>query len=69
MHPARPKRAKKMLLVATVGLASMTIDGCRTTSGNLIAPPPIDSGTDTGVDAGNDAGAADAEGADAAGAD
>ncbi len=55
----KPRTAKRrMLLVATVGLASLSIVGCGgTTSGNLIAPPPTDAGTDapTPNDAATDA--------------
>jgi hypothetical protein len=41
MEKKRIRGPRKMLLVATAGLASVTLDGC-ITSGNLIAPPPCD---------------------------
>lgn len=43
---ATPRTPRRKLLAATVGLASLSLVGCGTTSGNLIAPPPIDAGTD-----------------------
>lgn len=52
-----PRRGRRVLLAATVGLATVTLGGCGGfTSGNLVAPPP----TDAGHDAGHDAGPADA---------
>jgi len=35
----------RKLLAATLGLATLSLAGCTTTSGNLIAPPD-DAGTD-----------------------
>lgn len=67
-----PYRARvgKKLLVATVGLATLTIGACGdevVTSGNLIPPPPEDMGVDLTVgnllppaDAGLDEGLPDA---------
>jgi hypothetical protein len=57
MAPPKTKRVRRVLLAATVGLATLTLEGCLFTSGNLVAPPPVDSGPDTGTDAGVDAGA------------
>lgn len=48
-----------MLLVATAGLATVTLSGCWCTSGNLVAPPE-DSGVQAQPDAGMDAGPPDA---------
>ncbi|MBN8612503.1 MAG: hypothetical protein J0L92_18055 [Deltaproteobacteria bacterium] len=43
--PSIAKRRK--LLVASLGLATLSLVGCGgVTSGNLIAPPPEDAGTD-----------------------
>ncbi|MBX7195651.1 MAG: hypothetical protein K1X94_26580 [Sandaracinaceae bacterium] len=54
-----PPRKRRKLLVATVGLATLSLVGCGSvTSGNLIAPPPTDAGVDTG-NAPDDAGATD----------
>lgn len=57
---------RTVLLVATAGLASVTLNGCLFTSGNLVAPPPCDdagnwecypdAGQDAGRDGGRDAG-------------
>ncbi len=57
-EPKRPRRARRVLLAATVDLATLTLDGCIFTSGNLVAPPPMDAGRDAGQDAGVDSGAA-----------
>lgn len=39
----RVRLPRKMLLVATAGLASVTLNACDGfTSGNLVAPPPCD---------------------------
>lgn len=43
----RPARGRRKLLVATLGLATLSLVGCGgATSGNLVAPPPEDAGTD-----------------------
>ncbi len=62
----RVRLPRKLLLVAGAGVASMTLNGCLFTSGNLMAPPPCDdaghydctpdAGQDGGHDAGRDAG-------------
>ena len=61
MSSARTPR--RTLLAATVGLATLNLQGCIASTGNLIAPPPIDAGPveDAGQDAGTteDAGATD----------
>ena len=47
---ARPpgKLVPRKLLAASLGLATLSLVGCGgVTSGNLIAPPPEDAGTDT----------------------
>jgi hypothetical protein len=50
------KRVRKVLLAATLGIATLTIEGCLS-CGNLIAPPPSDAGRDAAIaDAGTDAG-------------
>ena len=60
-----------MLLVAAVGVATMTVAGCDRniiTSGNLMAPP--DTGEhDAGKDAGDDGGSTDAAAAQDTGRD
>lgn len=59
--PGRKRKPRK-LLVATLGLATLTIgQGCLT-SGNLVAPPPTDAGIrrDASTDASTDSGSADA---------
>jgi len=54
---AAPREARK-ILVATLGLASLSLVGCGGfTSGNLVAPPPEDAGPDTNEP--RDAGAPD----------
>ena len=51
--PARRPSARRKLLVATLGLATLSVMGCGgVTSGNLVAPPPEDAGTDAGTDTG-----------------
>lgn len=61
------RKTRRMLLVAAVGVATMTVSGCDRniiTSGNLMAPP------DTGAqDAGDDAGSPDAATAQDTGVD
>lgn len=57
-----PRRKPRKLLVATLGLASLSLVGCGGfTSGNLVAPPPEDTGPDTNeqpdAGAGEDSGA------------
>ena len=60
MASHRTKRVRRVLLAATVGLATLTLEGCIFSSGNLMAPPP-DAGRDVGpVDAGTDTGVPDA---------
>ena len=42
-----PNAKRRKLLAATIGLATLSLVGCGgATSGNLIAPPPEDAGTD-----------------------
>lgn len=41
METKRARVPRKILLAATAGLASVTLNGC-ITSGNLVAPPPCD---------------------------
>lgn len=44
---AQRTRRPRKLLAATIGLATLSLVGCGgATSGNLIAPPPEDAGTD-----------------------
>lgn len=70
----RVRLPRKLVLVAGAGVASMTLNGCLFTSGNLMAPPPCDDAGhyDCPPDAGHDAGhtedagpAGDAGGGDA----
>lgn len=58
----KPKRRGKRLLVATIGLATLSYagaPGCGDdlgTSGNLLLPPAQDAGRDASMDAGGDLG-------------
>jgi predicted small lipoprotein YifL len=58
-----PRRARK-LLVATLGLATLSLAGCGgVTSGNLVVPP-TDAGTDAPTEQTDDAGQTEDAGAD-----
>jgi hypothetical protein len=77
MEKKRARVPRKILLAATAGLASVTLNGCNITSGNLIAPPPCDDAgnyecfdagpEDTETDAGSTENTGDAGEADDAG--
>ena len=54
---AKPRHRARKLLVASLGLATLSLTGCGgVTSGNLVVPP-TDAGTDAPTEQTDDAGA------------